>query len=259
MPHTDEIEIAIDDEIPRREPIGSYKSGYQTESDTEPEYEIADSHEQTTGQEITHSQLALFVWFIVFHIGHDAYAALVSILQSTWFRPEELPMTLKGLKAKRRQLPLQKIYQIPVKINVDQVASDGKKEAPFYFFSVREMIERDLLNPQIVSKCHFGSGIDASHIYGCWHGKLWKESILASINLYGDMITDPYIYAGSCMFIDIPTGILPVRIVELYQKEKEFESGSKQVWAKVNPVIIRHEDVEFFGIGTQAQKTRYAN
>ncbi|RPA82971.1 hypothetical protein BJ508DRAFT_325129 [Ascobolus immersus RN42] len=236
------------------------KDGYQTDSDTDDEHDIADGAETTDIQSATITILVIFCWAVVYHIPHDAYAALISIVQKSWFRPMELPKTLKGLKARRRELPLQKIYCMDVKIDVDQVASDGKDTAPFYFHSIKETIEQKILtNPQVILHCHLGPRVEEDHIEGTQHGKIQGESILGSISIY-PVLTNPDIYAGSCLFIRLPQGLCILRIAEIYKRQSQTKKKDRfgSIWALVNPILIRHSDLEFYGVGTQSQKSNFA-
>ncbi|RPA86661.1 hypothetical protein BJ508DRAFT_321778 [Ascobolus immersus RN42] len=198
----------------------------------------------------------MFVWKNNHGISDQALTDLFEIVSQKWFDSSHLPRSATTLKNMRDQLPLPIIMSEKVEVDTNKTDSETPPEVTQYTFNVRELIERQLNNPQIFEQSHFGAAIDNQNRIEAHHGDAWKGSITTSLDLYpmkteeADPKLQSHKYPGGCYLVDCcdtddNLREVLVRAIGLFRKSEE---AYEDIIAYVQPIIRSVEDLQLFGL-----------
>ncbi|RPA75145.1 hypothetical protein BJ508DRAFT_332354 [Ascobolus immersus RN42] len=202
------------------------------------------------------TRVVMFVWKNNHGISDQALTDLFEIVSQKWFDSSHLPRSATTLKNMRDQLPLPIIMSEKVEVDTNKTDSETPPEVTQYTFNVRELIERQLNNPQIFEQSHFGAAIDNQNRIEAHHGDAWKGSITTSLDLYpmkteeADPKLQSHKYPGGCYLVDCcdtddNLREVLVRAIGLFRKSEE---AYEDIIAYVQPIIRSVEDLQLFGL-----------
>ncbi|RPA86887.1 hypothetical protein BJ508DRAFT_321456 [Ascobolus immersus RN42] len=203
------------------------------------------------------SRQLIFVWKQKHGIADNAITDLFDIIREPYFNKDHLPLSPTTIKNMRGQLPLPEIMGERVEVDATKADSKTPPEVTQYTFNIKELIERNLNNPQIFEQCHFGAAVDSARRLEAYDGDLWKGSITACLDMYPlltkEILEPSQIYPGGCYEVDCCDTFnnlrdLLVRAVGLFRTAK----GSDEIMANVQPIITRYEDLQLLGLEAYA-------
>ncbi|RPA81300.1 hypothetical protein BJ508DRAFT_326431 [Ascobolus immersus RN42] len=204
------------------------------------------------------TRISSFAWKTKHGISDAALSDLWEMEKQFWWNPGHLPKSPTTLKKMREQLPSLEIHEETVKVEIEKGDSKATSTATQYTFSIRDIVERSLNNPQVFDQCHFGAGVENSTNTEAHDGLVWKGSVLTSLDIHPNKTTaeetPSHIYPGGCYeveCVDTSDNVwnILVRAISVFKKSKD----SDETWSDVQPIIRNYAELILFGLTHRAE------
>ncbi|RPA73875.1 hypothetical protein BJ508DRAFT_313390 [Ascobolus immersus RN42] len=228
------------------------------------------------GKRHSKTLISTYVWKLKHQIADQAWVELVELIRSDWFDPMQLPKSATTLKSVGMSLPTQEIMEKTVPVVIVHGHSKSKKTSTMYRFRIRDTIARSLSNPQITEQSHFDAGIAPTDKRNSEvvHGRLFKESVIASPQLYPITIgqeRNGYLYPGGVYTTRVRDERLAalsrsvmIRVTGVFKREEDLERIANErfpapapLWVTVQPVLSKKEDLDIFGLAHSGQQQHF--